>query len=91
MGNKLLLRVKGSKSSVVESIKEIDEVSLVREQGVREPNTVDVLVEAKDEIDIREKLFNKLSQKGSPILMMKSMDLTLEDIFLQVTNGEKEA
>lgn len=91
LGNKLLLRVKGSKSSVVESIKEIQEVSLVREQGVREPETVDVLVEAKDEIDIREKLFVKLSQKGYPILMMKNMDLTLEDIFLQVTNGDKEA
>jgi ABC-2 type transport system ATP-binding protein len=50
-----------------------------------------VLVEAKDEIDIREKLFNKLSQKGFPILMMKNMDLTLEDIFLQVTNADKEA
>ena len=91
LGNKLLLRVRGSKSSVVEAIKEIEDVHLVREQGVREPETVDVLVEAKDEIDIREKLFNKLSQKGYPILMMKNMDLTLEDIFLQVTNADKEA
>jgi ABC-2 type transport system ATP-binding protein len=91
LGNKLLLRVRGSKSSVVDAIKEIEDVHLVREQGVREPETVDVLVEAKDEIDIREKLFNKLSQKGYPILMMKNMDLTLEDIFLQVTNADKEA
>jgi ABC-2 type transport system ATP-binding protein len=91
LGNKLLLRVKGAKAGIVEMIKEIPEVSSVREQGVREPNTVDVLVEAKDEIDIREKLFTKLSQKGAPILMMKNMDLTLEDIFLQVTTGEKEA
>lgn len=90
LGNKLLLRVKGAKAGIVEMLKEIPEVSSVREQGVREPNTVDVLVEAKDEIDIREKLFTKLSQKGAPILMMKNMDLTLEDIFLQVTTGEKE-
>jgi ABC-2 type transport system ATP-binding protein len=61
----------------------------VKEHGVHEQNTVDIIVEAKDEIDIREKLFSKLSQKSYPILMMKNMDLSLEDIFLQVTTGEK--
>jgi ABC-2 type transport system ATP-binding protein len=89
-GNKLTLRVKGAKQSVIEAVKEIQEVQYVREQGVHEVNTVDIIVEAKDEIDIREKLFAKLSQKGLPILMMKNMDLSLEDIFLQVTtNAEK--
>jgi ABC-2 type transport system ATP-binding protein len=88
-GNKLILRVKGNKSTVVDTIKDIHEVHYVKEHGIHEQNTVDVVVEAKDEIDIREKLFNKLSQKGFPILMMKNMDLTLEDIFLQVTNAEK--
>lgn len=88
-GNKLILRVKGNKSSIVDTIKEIPEVQYVKESGVHEQNTVDVIVEAKDEIDIREKLFNKLSQKSYPILMMKNMDISLEDIFLQVTTGEK--
>jgi ABC-2 type transport system ATP-binding protein len=88
-GNKLMLRVKGNKSSIIDNVKEIPEVQFVKEHGVHEQNTVDIIVEAKDEIDIREKLFNKLSQKSYPILMMKNMDLTLEDIFLQVTTAEK--
>ena len=91
MGNKLLLRVKGAKNLVLEAIKEIPEVALAKEQGVHEENTIDILVEAKDEMDIREKIFNRLSQKAYPILMMKNMDLTLEDIFLQVTGGNREA
>jgi ABC-type multidrug transport system, ATPase component len=90
VGNKLMLRVKGSKQSIVESIKEIQEVQYVKEQGVHEPGTVDIVVEAKEDIDIREKLFNKLSQKTLPILTMKNMDISLEDIFLQVTSGDRE-
>lgn len=88
-GNKLILRVKGNKNSIVDTVKEMPEVQYVKENGIHEQNTVDIIVEAKDEIDIREKLFNRLSQKSYPILMMKNMDLTLEDIFLQVTTAEK--
>lgn len=90
LGNKLLLRVKGPKQGVLEALKEIHEVQYVRENGVHEPHTIDVLVEGKDEQDIREMLFSKLSQRAYPILSMKNMDLSLEDIFLQVTSGDKE-
>jgi ABC-2 type transport system ATP-binding protein len=90
VGNKMLLRIRGDKAGVIRAIKEISDVEYVKEQGTYEPNTIDILVEAKGEIDIREKLFNKLCQVGAPILMMKNMDLTLEEIFLQVTTGEKE-
>jgi ABC-2 type transport system ATP-binding protein len=89
-GNKLALRVKGAKQNILDVVKEIPEVQYVREQGVHEPGTVDIIVESRDEIDIREKLFNKLSNKSCPILTMKNMDLSLEEIFLQVTSGDKE-
>jgi hypothetical protein len=32
-----------------------------------------------------------MSLIGLPILMMKSVDVSLEDVFLQVTEGAKEA
>jgi ABC-2 type transport system ATP-binding protein len=89
-GSKLTLRVKGMKGTVIDTLKEIPEVKYAKEQGIHERNTVDVIVESKDEIDIREKIFNKFSEKGLPLLMMKNNDLSLEDIFLQVTTGERE-
>jgi ABC-2 type transport system ATP-binding protein len=87
--NKLVLRVKGAKQGILKNIKEMPEVQYVKEQGVHEANTVDIIVEGKDEQDIREKLFIKLSSHNYPILMMKGLDLTLEEIFLQVTNTDK--
>ncbi|OPJ58990.1 ABC transporter ATP-binding protein [Clostridium oryzae] len=87
--NKMLVRVKASKQSAIETIKAIEDVKIVKEYGVFEPNTVDLTIEAKEDADIREKVFNVLSEKSYPILMMKNMDMSLEDIFLQVTAGEK--
>jgi ABC-2 type transport system ATP-binding protein len=87
--NKMLLRVKGNAKDIVKVISNLENLDSVREQGVREQGTVDVLVEAEKGADIRESLFNVLSGSRMPILMMKSMDLSLEEVFLQVTTGEE--
>ncbi|MCB2305364.1 ABC transporter ATP-binding protein [Clostridium estertheticum] len=83
--NKVLLRVKGVKEDVYKHIKAVEDVKSVEEQGVHEIGTVDLLVEAKDNLDIRETLFVTLSQAGFIILMMKSKEINLEEIFLDVT------
>jgi len=87
--NKVLLRVKGSKQDIYKKIKEMESVKLVNEQGVHEPGTVDLLVEAKSDIDIREELFHSMSRAGFVILMMKGKDINLEEIFLEVTASNK--
>ena len=86
--NKVLLRVKGSKQDIYKKIRELEDVELVKEQGVHEPGTVDLLVEAKNDTDIRETLFLSLSRAGFIILMMKGKDIDLEEIFLEVTNNK---
>jgi len=86
--NKVLLRVKGSKQDIYKKIRELENVELVKEQGVHEPGTVDLLVEAKNDTDIRETLFLSLSRAGFIILMMKGKDIDLEEIFLEVTNNK---
>ena len=87
--NRLVLRIQGPKQDILDTIKEIEGVKFVEVQRVREQGTFDILVEAHDEEDVREALFYAMSEKRYPILMMKSMDLTLEDIFLQVTSQQK--
>ena len=50
---------------------------------------MDILIEATGETDIREVVFSKCHEFGNPLLMMKPLDISLEDIFLQVTeNGQ---
>ena len=73
----------------VKRLEALEEVKLVQEQGVHEPGTVDLLVEAKNDLDIRETLFVSLSRAGFIILMMKSKEVDLEEIFLDVTTSNK--
>ncbi|MBW9151676.1 ABC transporter ATP-binding protein [Clostridium estertheticum] len=87
--NKVLLRVKGVKEDVYKHIKAVEDVKSVEVQGVHEIGTVDLLVEAKNNLDIRETLFVTLSQAGFIILMMKSKEINLEEIFLDVTTNKK--
>lgn len=88
--NRLSLRIKGPKQEVIATLKNAKNVESVKFHSIREHNTIDVLVEGSENTDIRENVFNALSEKNYPILNMTSMDLTLEEIFLQVTKDDKE-
>jgi ABC-2 type transport system ATP-binding protein len=88
--SKLNLRIAGPEKQIMKAINELPGIQYLESQGSREPGTIDVVVEADPNVDIRRPLFNAMSRASYPILMMKSMDLTLEDIFLQVTTQEKE-
>jgi ABC-2 type transport system ATP-binding protein len=47
-------------------------------------------VESDKEIDIRKPLFFAMAKLGYPIIELKSLSLSLEDIFLQIVTQEKE-
>ncbi len=86
---KLTVRVAGSESSVLKTIREINGVIKAESLGVRESGTVDILVTSQKEADIRRPLFNAMAKAGMPILLSRYMDVTLEDIFLQLTASGK--
>ncbi len=88
---KLIIRVAGPEKHVIKVISEVHGVKFVESQGSKEKDTVDIVVESSPDIDIRKPLFYALSRASYPILMMRTMGLTLEDIFLQVITEEKEA
>ncbi len=89
--NRLVLRVAGEAAQVIKTLENVAGISQVEPRGVREPGTVDVMVESETEEDIRRPLFYALSQANLPILMMKAMDLSLEEIFLQIITEEEVA
>jgi ABC-2 type transport system ATP-binding protein len=88
--NKLTLRVAGPEKEVLSAVHSVQHVTKAKALGSHEPGTVDVLVEAKRENDIRKAVFQALSRADLPILSMRTMDLTLEDIFLNLITEEKE-
>ena len=86
--SKLALRVAAPEKQVIKVLRDVAGIKYVEAQGAKEPDTIDVWVEAEKDIDVRKPIFHALSRAGYPILQMKSMDLTLEEIFLQVTTQE---
>lgn len=89
-GTKIALRIKGSKAEADEVIKNIPYINSITDDGIKEPNTIDIIVEGKEDYDLREDLFNAFSKANIPLLMMKPLNLTLEEIFLEVTDESKE-
>jgi ABC-2 type transport system ATP-binding protein len=89
-GNHLMLRVAGTAQQAETALGALEAVRTVRTTESPEPDTVDVVVEAHEGADIRRDVFNTLSSANVPILLMRTMDVTLEDIFLQLTTTEKE-
>ncbi|MBQ1369266.1 MAG: ATP-binding cassette domain-containing protein [Firmicutes bacterium] len=88
--NKLELRIKGPKNAILQGIQDIDGVVSAEIVRIREEGTVDIRVETDDETDVRGEIFRFCAREDYPIYMMRTDEINLEDIFLQVT-GEREA
>ena len=86
----LALRVAGPADQVHSTLSQIEGVTRVSSQGTIEPETVDLLVDTKKSSDVRKEIFFALSKAGYPLYMLKSVDLTLEEVFLQLTTTEAE-
>lgn len=89
--SKLNIRIAGPEKQVIKLLNEVPGIKLAESIGMKEPESVDVMIEADRDIDIRKSIFFALSRAQYPILQMKAMDMTLEDIFLQLITKESEA
>ena len=52
----------------------------------REVGTTDFAIELQEGADIRRALFAKLAEKGFALLSSRSMEKSLEDIFMSLTS-----
>jgi len=90
VASKLMVTVAGPKSSVENAIREIYGVKYVEAGVEKEREAFSYIVESDKEIDIRKPLFYAMAKLGYPILELKGLNLSLEDIFLQIVTQEKE-
>jgi len=88
--SKLSVTISGPKSSVTSYIRDIYGVKYVEPSVEREKDLVTYIIESDKDIDIRRPLFFAMAKAGYPIIEMKSLSMSLEDIFLQVTTREEE-
>lgn len=84
--HRLIVRIAGPEKAVTNAISHMENVVETYSMGQKEPGAYDFSVEAKPKVDVRKDLFALLSRKGWPILGLRNMDLTLEELFLQLTS-----
>lgn len=70
---------------VLGSVKGIEHVGYEVQQG----GIVTAQIETKDGEDIREDIFRAFSRNDVPLLTLRLSQMTLEEVFLRITQGEK--
>ena len=88
---KLIARISGPKNDIVKTLRALDSVIYVDPLTSKEAGSFDYLVESQPNVDIRKMMFSVLAQKGWPLIGLRSMDMSLEDVFVQlITNDTGE-
>ncbi len=88
--NELNLTVKTTQDklkNILSSISGIEEISFLASE---EDSAVDIKIKTSEKTDIREDLFYKLAEHRCPLLKMEFNRLSLEDIFLELTDDSSE-
>jgi ABC-2 type transport system ATP-binding protein len=85
----LRLSVKGNKADIVNALKGVRSIKKIKEQKAISEGVIELTLYCGEQDDIREEVFHALSDAKTPILEMQSIRMSLEDIFLKVTNKEK--
>lgn len=87
--HRLVVRVEGTTGEVkklLASIPNMVDVYVSKENV--EPNVTEYFLNAKEGCDLRREVFKRLASRNYPLLLMKSSELTLEEIFLKLTTGD---
>jgi ABC-2 type transport system ATP-binding protein len=86
----LTIRFEGPEAAALSEIRSIPDVAKASSMGSRETGTVDVRIQSRGSADVRRAVAQALARAKCTILMMRSTDIDLEDIFIQVTREEGE-
>lgn len=80
-----LLRVAGPESDVLGLISRVPGVADVTSLGEKEPGVFEFAIDPQEGSDFRKELFKRLSERNWPLMGLRSMDMTLEEIFITLT------
>lgn len=85
---RLTVRIAGPEEAVARALSGLTGVRKITKLGSKEPGSFDFSLEAERDKDIRRGMFTVLSDRKWPILSLDSGEMTLEDIFLKLTNDD---
>ncbi|MDD2578853.1 MAG: ATP-binding cassette domain-containing protein [Clostridia bacterium] len=88
--SRLQLSVEGPSKEIVQKLRLIPGIHKAELFTEKEENISVIEVENEPETDVRRQIFYEMARNSWPIIEMKSLDPTLEEIFLQVTGNYQE-
>lgn len=84
--HRLIVRIEGNEREIANGLRTVNNVLDVQKLGEKEPGVYDYSVEGVEGKDLRRDIFIFCSRVGAPLLSMRSTDLTLEEVFLHLTD-----
>lgn len=84
--NKIIVQIDGPAKEVKQLLTAITDVESIYERKTADKSITEYEISSK--CDIRREIFKRMSARNYPILLMKSSELTLEEIFLKLTTGD---
>ena len=88
--NSLLMKVKGEKDTIRKDLETIEGVTGVEMSYDSDEELWKTKVSIQENVDIREKVFYAMAKVNCPIYEMQVKRVSLEDVFLELTEGEKK-
>ena len=85
---KLCVQIDGPAKEVRSLLSSINGVQEIYEGKAVEKNVTEYEILPKEDCDIRREIFKRMAERNYPILLMRSSELTLEEIFLKLTTGD---
>ena len=89
--NSLLMKVKGEKDTIRKDLETIEGVTGVEMSYDSDEELWKTKVFIQENVDIREKVFYAMAKANCPIYEMQVKRVSLEDVFLELTEGEKKS
>jgi len=84
----LRIRVEGNEGEVKKLLGGIHQIKRVISLREAEKGVFEYEIEPKKGEDVRREIFKKLASRNYPLLMSKSNELTLEEVFLKLVTGD---
>ena len=88
--NTLNLLIKGEKDRIRTTLGQIEGIKNITVDTAKEEHVWNVTISTKEDTDIREEVFFKMADARCPILEMQSKKVSLEEIFLELTEDDKK-
>lgn len=89
--HRLTARIQGPGSDMLPLLTNIPGVKRVTPMGLREPGIYAFALEPEEGADVRAELFRRLAERNWPLVGLRSMEMSLEEIFIELTREQPAA